>query len=313
VAQLEVTLADDLPMIPVTIDGHEAQMLVDTGSAKSVILRSAAKELNLNIQSSNATFYGAGGSDTAGIVWVHDFTLASATIHKIPLYATGHVTLPGKGVGILGEDFLSKFDVEFDLSSGKIRLFTPRNCAADEVVYWAQAFFMTKLNHAPQNTGWVESEVSPDGSNIVAMFDTGASVSTVTTQALRQAGIHPESPVSAGVSKGLAAAPISSTAAVFPTLIIGQETIQNATLLIEDLFGKDTEVRLGSHIRQQVINEPDMIIGMDFFLAHRIFVARSQGKVYFTYQGGPIFRPISPQASVPAVARPTGDSATVDP
>ena len=35
---------------------------------------------------------------------------------------------------------------------------------------------------------------------------------------------------------------------------------------------------------------PDMIIGADFFLAHRIYVARSQGKIYFTYKGGPVFQ-----------------------
>ena len=32
-----------------------------------------------------------------------------------------------------------------------------------------------------------------------------------------------------------------------------------------------------------------MLIGADFFLSHRIYVASSQRKLYFTYNGGPVF------------------------
>ena len=33
-----------------------------------------------------------------------------------------------------------------------------------------------------------------------------------------------------------------------------------------------------------------MLIGADFFRAHHVYVARGQGKMYFTYLGGPVFR-----------------------
>jgi len=32
-----------------------------------------------------------------------------------------------------------------------------------------------------------------------------------------------------------------------------------------------------------------VILGTDFLRAHRVMVARSQRKVYFTYSGGPVF------------------------
>ena len=41
--------------------------------------------------------------------------------------------------------------------------------------------------------------------------------------------------------------------------------------------------------------EPDLLLGADFLLAHRIYIARSQKKLYFTYRGGPIFQPRAPQ------------------
>ena len=78
--------------------------------------------------------------------------------------------------------------------------------------------------------------------------------------------------------------------AVFPTLTIGDETIKNAKLGIADLFGLDKEIGLGSRIPVAAIESPDMLLGMDFFLSHRIYAARSQGKIYFSYVGGPVFR-----------------------
>jgi tetratricopeptide (TPR) repeat protein len=68
-----------------------------------------------------------------------------------------------------------------------------------------------------------------------------------------------------------------------------------------------------------------MLIGADFMLSHRIYIARSQDKLYFTYNGGPVFRldsapapppvteataaaPPAPGAAVPAGDQPTDAS-----
>jgi tetratricopeptide (TPR) repeat protein len=37
------------------------------------------------------------------------------------------------------------------------------------------------------------------------------------------------------------------------------------------------------------MEDVDMLIGIDYFLSHRIYVARSQRRMYFTYSGGPVF------------------------
>jgi predicted aspartyl protease len=291
VGELPVTMRGNSPLIPASINGHAVQMLADTGAASSMIWRSAARELNLDIVQPNTIFYGAGGADTAGVVTVRDFAIAGGTIHNVQLYASGRGTLPGNSAGILGEDVLSHWDVEFDLSAGKIRLFMPKDCHGDQVVYWAQSYFMTKLIDVPRNTNWLQANVILNGHEIVAMFDSGAALSTVTSQALRHTGIEAEvPPVADTASHGLAGKPIDTATAVFPTLMIGQESVQNVKLRIADLFGKNTEISLGSRIAHSVMDNPDLIIGADFFMAHRLYVARSQRKIYFTYQGGPIFQ-----------------------
>jgi predicted aspartyl protease len=309
VGELPVAMVNNAGVVPVSINGHAVQFLVDTGGALSMIWRSTGQDLNLDIVQSDMKFYGAGGADAAGVVTVRDFGIAGATIHNVHLYAAGRGALPGNSAGILGEDVLSHWDIEFDLSAGKIRLFIPKNCNGDQVVYWAQSYFMTKLLGAPANSNWLEATVLLNGHEVVAMFDTGAALSTVTSQALRQSGINPEvAPVAAGESRGLAGKPIDTTVAVFPVLTIGQETLQNVRLRIADLFGKNTDTATGSLIAHSVTNNPDMIIGADFFMAHRIYVARSQGKIYFTYKGGPVFQNVAGNTLAPSAEAGAADT-----
>jgi predicted aspartyl protease len=309
VGELQVTMLGNTPLIPASIDGHAVQMLVDTGAAKSMIWRSKAQELGLHMSSSRMKFYGAGGADEAGVVLVHDLGLASGTAHGVLLYAAGRGKPFANSAGILGEDVLSRWDLEFDLSAGKIRLFKPKNCEGDQVAYWATAYYMAKLVISAAGTNWLEANVSLDGHQIVALFDTGAALSTVSSKALVQTGVKAEAaPVAAEVTRGLANRPIETTVAVFPTLTIGQESIENAKLRIADLFSANTEKKTGSLVPRSVMASPDLLIGADFFMAHRIYVARSQGKIYFTYKGGQIFQQRIPSGTAPPAEGDAGDS-----
>jgi hypothetical protein len=65
VGELQVAMSGNSPMIPASMNGQAVQLLADTGAAKSVIWRSAAQELKLQIIQSDTRFYGAGGADTA--------------------------------------------------------------------------------------------------------------------------------------------------------------------------------------------------------------------------------------------------------
>jgi predicted aspartyl protease len=309
VGELQVSMRGNTPLIPATIDGHAVQMMVDTGAARSMIWRSKAQEFNLRISSSAMKFYGVGGADEAGVVLVKDLALAGGTAHNVLLYAAGRGNPFADSAGILGEDMLSKWDVEYDLSAGKIRLFKPKDCEGDQVAYWARAYFMAKLVNGPAGTNWLEANVSLDGHQIVAMFDSGSALSTISSKALVQTGIKAEAPpVAAEATRGLANRPIETAIAVFPTLTIGQESVENVKLRIADLFSKNTEAETGSMIRRSVMASPDLIIGADFFLAHRIYVARSQGRIYFTHNGGQIFQLWAPSGTYPPAEADSGDS-----
>ena len=50
----------------------------------------------------------------------------------------------------------------------------------------------------------------------------------------------------------------------------------------------------GSRIRYRAGTPAGMLLGVDFLKAHRVLVAHSQRKIYFTYVGGPVFERVKP-------------------
>ncbi len=130
-----------------------------------------------------------------------------------------------------------------------------------------------------------------NGTRIKATFDSGAPVSIMSTRAAGWAGVQATSPgvVLAGVTHGLAQRSYLTTwKGTFASLKIGGEEMKNFQLRFGDIDLAD-----GS----------EMLIGADFFLSHRILVSNSQHKMYFTYNGGPVFnldRPLPPAQTSPA-------------
>jgi Tfp pilus assembly protein PilF len=124
-------------------------------------------------------------------------------------------------------------------------------------------------------------------------------------KAAARVGIKPDSPgvVSAGPTWGFGSNTIPSYIAPFSSFKIGEEEIRNTRLRIADID----------------LPNADMLIGPDFFLSHRIYVANSQHRLYFTYNGGPVFNLSSAKyesaapASKSAGPEPTDGSTTTAP
>jgi tetratricopeptide (TPR) repeat protein len=146
---------------------------------------------------------------------------------------------------------------------------------------------------------------SINGAETRVEFDTGAATSILSLRAAAHAGIRPDSPgvVSAGTSYGIGKRTFANYIAPFASFKIGDEEIKNTRLRIGDID----------------LQSADMLIGADFFLSHRIYVANSQHKLYFTYNGGPVFnlttgnRPLTEAATAaPAQQLDNAGAATGD-
>jgi predicted aspartyl protease len=300
IGELPIQFDHGRMLVAAQIDGRPARMIVDTGSAKTLIFRASAEAMGLAIRPlPGLKFYGAGGEAGAGEVRIADLRVAGFVAQNDDVLVSGRQPL-GPEQGLLGADFLLQRDVEFDIAGGKIRWFKPMGCAGDAVVYWGKAYSVARMAGSGDFRK-IDVTVQVNGAPVLAQMDTGAGSSILMPAAAARAGVTPvtEGVARAGDIHGLGAQTMQAYVGVFQSFSFGDETIKNAQLQIADLFAADKEVRLGSHIPEAAIDAPEMLLGVDFFRAHRVYVALGQRSVYVSYVGGPVFQTRSQPRSAP--------------
>jgi hypothetical protein len=286
------------------INGQPVSFLIATDATYNSLTRDAAKKLGLALKALNGyEFYGVGGRDVAQLANVHELKLDQLTLHDQDFVVTGERASTGR-FGILGGNLLAQTDVEFDFAHDVIRLIDSKSCEGDQVVYWGQAYSVIPI--APSNNDLrLEFYLKLNDATVLAELSTGSATTTVTTGAAQRvnAVLTP-----AGTIKGLGLKEEPNFVATFGSLSVGDETIKNAKLDVADLYEASGRVPTNSHLASRIHNLPEMLLGADFVRAHHIYIARGQGKMYFSYNGGPIFQLKSAQTSAPPTSTPPGDT-----
>src|SRR3984957_10395944 len=278
VAELAVTMAGTRPLINAKINNQEARFVLDSGAFYSMISEATAAEYNLKLKAApyGLRLQGIGGAVTTQLATVKDFGIAGALIHNVEFLVGGSEV--GSG-GLLGQNFLHQWDVEYDFSKGVVRLFKPEGCRKARMAYWltpGQTYSETGIESVMQSRMHTVGEGYVNGQHIRVTFDTGAYNSFLSLRAAARAGIKIDSPgvVEAGYSRGIGRSMVKTYIATASSFKIGDgEEIKNARLRIAD----------------SDLAESDMLLGSDFFVSHHIFVANSQSKLYLSYNGGPVF------------------------
>jgi tetratricopeptide (TPR) repeat protein/predicted aspartyl protease len=278
---LPITMAGLQPLVTVKLDGTEAHMLMDTGSFFSFVTPEAAKRANLNVgfAPEGLRIQGLGGEARPDKATVQDFTVGKQTLHRVDLLVYGD-RFSANGVdGILGQNFLRLANVEIDLANGIARLIKTTGCEHANLAYWAGSKPVSVLDilATDLNAPHIVAPAQVNGTDIRVMFDTGASSSHLSLRAAEKAGITPQSPgvVPGGLRFGLGSAARDSWIAPFKSFKLDAEETLNTRIRIGDLGALPREV--------------DMLLGADFFLSHHVFIDYGERRLFFTYNGGPVF------------------------
>jgi tetratricopeptide (TPR) repeat protein len=301
-ADLPVTMQGLRATIVAKVNGQEAKFVVDTGAFFSSMTKASAARLGLPV-----------GPPPFGMGYLRGVGHGEAEydVAHVKVLTLGGNNYPGvdfivleKGadadtVGLLGENFFEKSDIEYDFANGAIRAFVPKDCGFSPLAYWATdvAYSVIPIEPVTPLQAQVQGEVILNGARIKATFDSGAPVSIMSTRAAAWAGVKTTSPgvLSAGVTSGVAQRSYLATwKGTFASLKIGGEELKNFQLRFGDIDLAD-----GS----------EMLIGADFFLSHRILVSNSQHRMYFTYNGGPVFNLDRPLPPVEPGAEPEQETA----
>lgn len=281
-AELPITMQGRRALVPAKLNGIDANLLVDSGSFYSMLSPASAAAYKLKVHPTTALSLteGLNGYVSVGVTTVQSFLLANIPLGRDFQFLVGGTDVGGDAAGLLGQNILGIADTEYDLSKGIINLMKPSDCADKPLAYWATSagvpFGVIPIEDTGRHSWWLLGTASLNGVKIRVQFDTGSSQSFLTLAAAKRAGITPNSPgvTPAGEVTGLGQGSVRSWIGPFTSFAIGGEETHNTRLRFNDTTLKD---------------DVDMWIGMDWFLSHHVYVANSQHKLYFTYNGGPVF------------------------
>ncbi|HEY3814300.1 MAG TPA: aspartyl protease family protein [Caulobacteraceae bacterium] len=300
---LPVDMQGNEAVVTTKISGQEARFQVDTGAFFSTLTPEAATKFNLHQAKvppgyiNSLSVEGVGGEDQAWLGEATDINFAGIPIKRLQFVVLRHFHT--NTVGLLGENLLSFADVEFDFAHGVMRYFKADGCRDTALAYWADGNYgVIPIDHYdPPASVHIKGTVKINGHPVRAIFDTGAGVSILSRSAAERAGVNMSGPdvKARGVSGGIGRGTIETWTAPIDSFSIADEEIKNTRLTISNKLG---------------MGDVDMLLGMDFFLSHRVLVSRSQSKLYFSYNGGPVFRLDEPPApKTNAAAAPSDASA----
>ncbi len=278
-AELPVTMSGTSPIVHALINGKDAAFIADSGAFFNMLTPAAAAEYQLPLKMAPIGMYvsGVGGDSTPQLATAKEFTLFGVKFRDVLFVVVGNDL--GSAVGLLGQNVFRLADTEYDLANGAIRIMHPGSeCKSVSLAYWTTgAYSQIDLQRASAERPHIIGTAYVNGTKIRVIFDTGASTSVLSLDAAKRAGITPtsEGVVPGATSTGIGHHYVRSWIAPLHSFKIGDEEIRDTKLYIGDIGN--------------LASSAEMLLGADFFLSHRIYVANSRDKLYFTYNGGPVF------------------------
>ena len=228
------TLPDGRITVPVTVEGHALNFLLDTGGIYTTIKWEVAREMNLPVRQTDRRLTGVGGSMLNFALTGENFSVGEFKVANKPIYVESR-PLPDAD-GTLAPDILRDYDVEIDLAAGSMTLFAPGYCAVQEPRDAVLAIIVDPGGH-------VHLPVKIDGVSAIAVLDTGSVMSVTGVRTAALLGVRSNSP---GLELRHDKDGYQLYSYPFGTMEIGGMTVQNPNIAIaSDGFLPGEELVLG--------------------------------------------------------------------
>jgi len=265
-AELALRQIHGVPLVTAMIDGAAAMLILDTGAEETVLTTAAAARLGLR----GHYEYPRNLRSVSGGVATGEARLASLAVGGAAatdfIVLVGSLSLPDAGGvqpdGLLGADFLSRFDIDLDLPDDRLALY--RHGCAPLRPPWAGAYTAVSVNRSINDRLFFPVDL--DGRQLFAFIDTGAQISTIDAGAARALGLSPAAlardPIA--VMRGVAPERIRARAHRFGRLRVGDETIRDPVMIVADLNLPDA----------------DIVLGLDFLRGRRVWFSYASRRIF---------------------------------
>jgi predicted aspartyl protease len=264
-------------LTPAFLNEHPTTMMLDTGSDLTIITRPAAERLNLALRTTNGTVEGIGGDQALYVLTAKTFRIGE--LHGEHLYlGASKVGMDSDGDaidGIFGSDFLSNYDVDFDLPEQKVRLFkVVAGCNGpaarlDEPLYYAP---LARPNDLDDKRPHVLVVI--DGVRLDAIVDSGAESTAIFRNAARRLGLRLADLTADPHDRGYGVGPKARDEIrhIMAPIQVGDITISHLPVDIID---------------QRSGGDADMLLGLDFFARVHVWLSFHSHTMIMQYPAKP--------------------------
>lgn len=186
-----VAIAQNLPFVPMTVNGWPVTALLDTGAEHTLVAETLLPGLGLAVDPRRLAYQAGATGRTAArpIASLRRLRLGRLEIANHPV---GVVNRPGM-VGpdgnppqvILGGDLLARHDLDIDLPGRRLTLHPAERCRLDTPPLPVPVYELpmrTTRNH-------IVTEVEANGQRVAAVLDTGANLIYLSRARARELGI----------------------------------------------------------------------------------------------------------------------------
>ncbi len=274
--ELPVKMVGNRAIATVSIGGTPVPLVVDTGAFFSMLTEAAASQLKLKVVPlpNRMGVEGLTGRVDARMTTVPRLQFVKGELKDVEFVVGGNE--PGAGaMGMLGRNLLAVTDTEYDFAHGFIRLVFPSDeCEKANMAYWAgpdTAVAELPLARQRSRTPEIRTTIELNGHKEIAVFDSGAATLVSLGAALR-AGVAKSDMTPDEDGFGMGEGRMKQWTAKFDKVDLGGEAVLHNRLQVAAFDTDD-----------------DMLVGIDFFLSHHLYVSQQQSRMFFTYNGGPVF------------------------
>ncbi len=248
--ELPLRLADGHLLVDAVLNGTPANFILDTGSDATIISTATADRLSIPLIPAGH-FEGVGGAGPAYMFLTSSFQLGALHGRQLRLVASD-MNLWGARPpdGLLGDNFLSAYDVDLDLPEGKAVLYAASGCTHPAAALPQPLYTAPMLPRPPADLHPVV-RVTIGGQVFSAAVDTGAPHTVMFADAARRIGLdiatlkddyHFR-------ARGVGPAMPAAVRHVVSEMQVGNVYIHNLPVAIID---------------QAIMHNVDMLLGLDF-------------------------------------------------
>ncbi len=280
--------------VPVTMQGKEKLMLLDTGGGVSEITTQVADELGLTRRKLGFMVVDLSDETSDEAADVSSFSIGQLNTKSIEF-----VVAPEKGLfgddaqfaGVIGPNILKLYDVDIDFGAPKLALLSPDHCDG-KVIYWPASAVAVVPFRLLKN-GHIVMTVQLEGKNVTAMLDTGAGGTTLTIPvAESDFGLKLGSQDAPSIGQlhdrpGAEVYGHKFKSLDFNGIAVSNLDVEIIPDFLKDKYSKGPEI--GTRLREpaDIAEFPDMLIGMNVLKHLHVYIAYKEQKLYITPAGAP--------------------------